>query len=358
MIFEVCDQRAEPVRSDWEPAELELEKYLISKADGASNAALLDAKVFGEPLLLLENQVFTRQGKRADIVALDQYGNGVFIELKKREAKQGIETQALQYLANYANLKGERFLHRFSPAKAAIDEFLGDYDVYSLNQKSRIMLVARSFDESVLSMGEWLASQGIAFRCIEYLPFDVQGRKFLSFSVRFDRSRESLYQLSWADRVPQCFWHNIGTSPLSSNNSDAGEQQTWWNYHLSERMISAGFANEPGDAGDKLLNSYGAKDTVIAYTSGFGAIGWGVIDRPEYELVSREHDQFAGVGHRHRLTGVNWKNVAQSVNDAISAQELKERFGLNHPIQTKSKIRREQAEALITEMKKRFTPPA
>ncbi len=340
MIFEVSGKHAEPVRSEWEPAELELEKYLISKAEGDSNAALLDAKIFGESLLLLENQVFTKQGKRADLVALDQYGNGVFIELKKREARQGIETQALQYLANFANLKGERFLHRFQKAKSDIDEFLGDYDVNSLNQKSRIMLVARSFDESVLSMGEWLASQNVAFRCIEYDPFKVEGRMFLSFSVRFDRTRDPLYQFSGGEPRPAgYFWHNIGTSPLGDSSSDAEAQDLWWQHHLAQGMISAGFNNELGDAGDKLLHAYIADDIVLAYASNYGAIGWGVVAAPSYELVSKSHDSFAAEGHRHRLNGIKWKNVARSMKDAIPAKALKERFGLNHPIQTKSRIR-------------------
>jgi hypothetical protein len=355
MIFEVRKGGAEPIQSDWDPSELELEKYLISRAEGESNAALLDAKVFGEPLLLLKNQVSTKQHKRADIVALDEYGNGVFVELKRRQGVQGIETQALQYLANYSNLKGRRFLDYFG-AKEAIDSFLGDYDPQLLNAKSRIMLVARSFDDSVLSMGEWLASQGVAFRCIEYTPFEVGGRRFLTFSVRFDRSKDPLYQLSWdPSRAPQYFWHNIGLGSHATTGETGDLLERWWAHHLRQKMISASFNNERGDAGDKLLNSYVAKDSIIAYASGFGAIGWGVVDLPAYELVGRGHDEFSEGGKQlHRLGGVKWKNAVNSLKDAIGPRELKEKFGLSHPIQTKARIRREQAEGLISEMKNRF----
>ena len=227
--------------------------------------------------------------------------------------------------------------------------------VNSLNQKSRIILVARSFDESVFSIGEWLASQGVAFRCIEYHPFTVENRTFLSFAVRFDRSREPLYQLALESRAPQFFWHNVGGSPVASSANDIDAQDAWWQHHLKERMISASFSNEPADAGDNILNSYVARDTVFAYASGFGAIGWGAVDSPNYDLVSMKYDKFAASGrHRHRLKGIRWQNAASSVRDAITAKELKERFGLNHPIQTKSRIRRDQAEALIAEMKTRF----
>ncbi len=42
------------------------------------------------------------------------------------------------------------------------------------------------------------------------------------------------------------------------------------------------------------------------------------------------------------------------MTDAITAKELKETFHLNHPIQTKSKVKPELAKALIAEMTKRF----
>jgi len=356
MIFEISEGHALPLRSDWEPGELELEKYLIFQPDKTSKACLFDPRIFGEPLLMLENQVSTKQQKRADIVALDQNGYGVFIELKRREAKQGVETQALQYLANYANLKGERFLERFKGAKAEIDDFLGDdYDFNKLNAKCRIVLVARSFDDSVLSIGEWLASQGVAFRCIEYMPFRVGSNRFLSFSVRFDRSREPLYQLSWNSREPQCFWHNIGIPPILGLGGEVAALDAWWRHNWEKGMVSAGFNEERGDAGDRILNSYVAQDTVIAYASGYGALGWGIIEAPQYDLVGVNFDRFTAAGlHRHRLTGIRWKWVVESVTDAISAKELKERFKLNHPIQTKSKIRRESAELLLKQMKARF----
>src|SRR5689334_10005044 len=129
MIFEMCRDGVKPFRADWQPSEIELENYLVFQAEGATSARTFDASIFGEELLLLERQVMTKQAKRADLVALDQAGNSVFIELKKHEARQGIETQALQYLANFANLKGDNFLRRFGAQKDAVREFLGDaYD--------------------------------------------------------------------------------------------------------------------------------------------------------------------------------------------------------------------------------------
>lgn len=336
-----------------------MNRLALRSATPSDAAALFDENIFGEPLLLLGNQVATKQGKRADLIALDVHGNSVFIELKRHEAKRGIETQALQYLANYANLKGENFLNHFKHAKSAMEQFLIECDYRKLNRQSRIILVARSFDQSLFSMGEWLASQGVAFRCIQYIPIKIDNHRLLSFSIRFDRSKDPLYQLSFTPREPQFYWHNIAHSPLGSSPQDIEAENQWWHHHWSEGMVSASFTNEPGDAGDNLLNSYIPEDTVVAYASEYGAIGWGIVQSPNYQLVKPEYDRFSASGlFRHRLKGIQWMQVATSVSDAISARELKEKFGLSHPIQTKSRIRRDQAEDLIREMKTRFHPPA
>jgi site-specific DNA-cytosine methylase len=87
-----------------------------------------------------------------------------------------------------------------------------------------------------------------------------------------------------------------------------------------------------------------------------GLIGWGVLRSPKYELVSQSRDRFSEAGrHLHRLGGIRWQATAQSVQDAITSKELKEQFSLSHPIQTKSRIRYDQAEVLIAAMKSRFT---
>ncbi len=63
----------EPFKSSWIPKELELERYLLPSE--GSDEPILAPSVFGEPLLLISNQVKTRQKKRADILALDRAGN-------------------------------------------------------------------------------------------------------------------------------------------------------------------------------------------------------------------------------------------------------------------------------------------
>src|SRR5690554_4092167 len=88
MFFEV-KSGLNQVHSEWKINELELENYLIGKVDDSDQ--VLSESVFGEPLLLINNQIRTQAGKRADILALDRQGNGVIIELKKDDAWLGVD---------------------------------------------------------------------------------------------------------------------------------------------------------------------------------------------------------------------------------------------------------------------------
>lgn len=116
----------ERVQSEWSPKELELERYLITRGD--SNIPVMSESVFGEPLLLVSNQVRTNAKKRADMLALDRAGNGVIIELKRNAGRLGVETQALQYLADFSSYRGANFLRKFSGSvsEETLLGFVGD----------------------------------------------------------------------------------------------------------------------------------------------------------------------------------------------------------------------------------------
>jgi hypothetical protein len=353
MIFRIGKQGGiESYRSSWLPKELELERYIVPRPD--AEEPLLEESVFGEPLLLLSNQVRTRQSKRADILALDQAGNSVIVELKRRAGSLGVETQALQYLADFSVFKGRDFLLRFTKGGDALEDkilgFLGgDVKVEDINRRSRIILIAQSFDRSLFSMGEWLSRANIAFRCIEYTPFEIGDQRFLSFSVAFDRAPDFLYPLAFQNRArqPTHFWHNIG------GRADEG----WWDFLKKQGEISTGFENQPGDEGERILKSYIAGDTIIAYAKSFGAVGWGLIERPtSYRLIQPGDpaDRLGGK-HLHRLS-IRWKAVASTLRDGIRPEEIRERFDIYHPVSTSVKIDDRKAQRLVLALTEKFNP--
>jgi len=81
--------------------------------------------------------------------------------------------------------------------KKSINSFIGsNASVKDLNKTSRIILLARDFDPTIYSMGEWLSNNGVAFRCIQYEPIRIDEKDFISFSIAFDRSKDILNPLA------------------------------------------------------------------------------------------------------------------------------------------------------------------
>jgi hypothetical protein len=351
MIYEINEknQILQPLASRWNPKELELEKYLITFED--SGAPVLSNPYFGEQLLIISNQVRTVYGKRADILALDKAGNSVIIELKRGIGKMGVETQALQYLAEFSRYKGKNFLKRFSSSHVPEDTILGfcgnGAAIEDLNSRSRIILLAQDFDDTLFSMGEWLSSKGVAFRCVRYTPFEKSGTRMLSFSVAFDRSPDSLFDLSLPSkfREPAIFWHNI-----------ARANQGWWEFLRTKGQIPACFENMPGDQGEKVLTKYIEGDRIIAFAKGFGAIGWGIVENPNYRLVrlgDNLDDKLDG-DCRHRIN-IRWKATAKNLKEGLPSDRIYKEFNIYHPVSTSVSIRTQDGERLIKELSDSFS---
>ena len=115
--------------------------------------------------------------------------------------------------------------------------------------------------------------------------------------------------------------------------------QEWWNYLVHNQEIRTSFSNQPGDEGERILREYKEGDTVVAYASGYGAIGWGIIkNQDSYKLLSPGNQDDVLKGRmRHRLK-VQWKSVIRNANQALSSQTIKKQLGGHHPISTRVKI--------------------
>ena len=328
--------------SSWSPKELDVQGYILS---ACSDEHTLPEEIFGEDLLVINKEVRTNERKRADILAVDRMGSGVIIELKCDLGRLGVETQALQYLAGFSSYKGAQFINQFAKSKETTKEkevlgFVGgNARLEDINRHSRIMLVARSFDPSLYSMGEWLSNSGVACRCIEFTPLQIGNEQFISFSVKFDRTPISLYPLLFANqmRAPGFFWHNIG-HPTDE----------WWQFLVRNGEISTGFENQPGDHGERILQSYIPGDTIVAYANKYGAVGWGKIDGSKpYRLVERNGSDDQLHGHHLHRRGIIWHAAAAKLESGIRPNVVLDRFGIYHPVATWASIPNEKAKSLI-----------
>ena len=159
-----------------------------------------------EALMIVGQQVKTAAGGRSDLIAIDNTGNLVLIELKRDKEdivhrKEPFEFQAIRYAASLAAIKSkEKFIECiFSPyvekhrsdfssytdtltsteiAKRVLDDFYQQNNIpaSSFNQKQKIILVASDFDEQTMSAVSWLCSNGLNIACYRALPYELNGQ--------------------------------------------------------------------------------------------------------------------------------------------------------------------------------------
>lgn len=150
-----------------------------------------------QSLIIVGQQVVDNLGRRSDLVALDNHGNLVLIEIKRdsedmKYRPEPMELQAVCYaaslatigndealvnkiFANYINKHknefelGERTPQEF--ARKKLKEFLEYNKAESpFNTKQRIILIASDFDPQTLSATAWMSKNGIDISCIRIKP--------------------------------------------------------------------------------------------------------------------------------------------------------------------------------------------
>lgn len=104
-----------------------------------------------------------------------------------------------------------------------------------------------------------------------------------------------------------------------------GEPYTdqWWARNRSMGFVSTGFGNTPGDEGEQILRSLDRDDWVIAYASGWGAIGAGQVGGDDTYRLVRQRDLPAGweSWHRH-LRDVKWVHYVELLAEAVPFGKL------------------------------------
>lgn len=316
-------------RSSWNPSELDVERLIVPSNVGET----FSINIFNEELLYLGRQLRTSHGKRLDVLCVDKAGRAVVVELKKDTACLGVDTQALQYLASYFDYRGEKFLDIVcggdSSLRSSIIDFC-DAEITDINSEARIILLAQDFDPALFSMGRWLGDKKVAIKFVEYRPFcvDNSDSKFVAFSVRanyshFDEYAGSLFRpIESVRRKPATFWHNIGIA-----------DESWWSFIVKEGIVTTSYSNlnSPSCIGYQKIKQYIDGDKIVAYASGYGAVGCGQVIGDSYEYKKHDFSKYRDE-HYHRIK-VKWEWVL-SLDKGISSRELREDFLLNHPSST------------------------
>jgi hypothetical protein len=128
----------------------------------------------GETLLVIGQEVRPSDAvpDRIDILAIDELGSAVVIELKRGTHKLQL-LQALSYAGMVSNWTADQLVEALSSsfnkttedASTEIEEHTG-LDIANINQEQRLMLIAEHFDPALLIATEWLHEKfSVDIRC-------------------------------------------------------------------------------------------------------------------------------------------------------------------------------------------------
>ena len=168
-----------------EHQEIILEKWLETNPDGIVE----DGK-----LLVIGRQVPTNLGGFVDLLALDEVGNTVVIELKRDRTPRDTVAQALEYASSVEQLnlrELERILQTYLQDEALS---LADYhrqffeltpnDAVAFNKDQRIVVVGQNITSEIRQTAVFLRSKGIGVSCLEFSFFQsTEGAKLLSQEI-------------------------------------------------------------------------------------------------------------------------------------------------------------------------------
>jgi hypothetical protein len=160
-----------------------------------------------ENLFIIGQQVRNSSNAITDLVALDENGNIVLIEIKRdiediKRRREKFEYQAIRYAASLAKISSPmelvdqifskyiesnqaKFnLSELTPREKGIrllTEFLDENDAKkSFNKKQRIILIASEFDRQTESAVAWLISNNVDISCFTVKPLKISEGYFLN----------------------------------------------------------------------------------------------------------------------------------------------------------------------------------
>ena len=140
--------------------------------------------ILGEGLLIIGKEFsgFDRTNERLDLLAVDEDGKLVIIELKRDHSGSDAHWQAIKYASYIHHARHEDIIRMFADYAGisetdAVDELLrhlGADDLNGLNNDQRIILASHRFAPEVTSASLWLnekTSDEDLITCIQLIPY-------------------------------------------------------------------------------------------------------------------------------------------------------------------------------------------
>ncbi|MFJ4220788.1 hypothetical protein [Curtobacterium luteum] len=170
-------------------------------------------EALGEELLIVSEEFgnWEDSRRRIDLLALDESGSLVVIELKRTDDGGHMELQALRYAAMISSMTFDEVVDAHaafrarlgdesaSPqnSRAAISDFLGtDGEDIALTTNVRIILVSADFGREITTAVLWLNRfEGMDIRCVRLRPYEIDNRVFVDIDQVLPLPEAADYQI-------------------------------------------------------------------------------------------------------------------------------------------------------------------
>jgi hypothetical protein len=169
-----------------------------------------DISVLGDDLLVIAEEYSNWEDakRRIDLLAVDQTGRLVVIELKRTETGGHMDLQAVRYAAMVSSLSFEDVLEAFESHSARhrsdddvdprseLETFLDTADDEpEISSDVRIILVSADFGPEITTTALWLSGFGVDIRCVRLVPYEISGKVLLDIQQVLPLPEAADYQV-------------------------------------------------------------------------------------------------------------------------------------------------------------------
>lgn len=270
---------------------------------------LAHPQILGERLLVISSEFhrFDKSNRRLDVLALDEDGNLVVVELKLDIVGSHADLQAIRYAAFCSTMTMADVIEELAATKKGskeaaentIREFLAVDELPELGDRPRILLVAGAMDDQeITSCVLWLRRFGLDIGCVELTPYRVPSGMIVlvpktiiplpetrEYMVKVEKKEVAKVEKSkslaedslWALAVRAAF--NALKSPLSvgmtgqqwiltrggSDNAHYG----WWRMKRENSIrVGIGFRSKDAAENDAIMNVFRRCQTELSASLG------------------------------------------------------------------------------------------
>lgn len=220
-VYKITEEDFEPLDRTSFEAERLLER-------GDMQRRLRDSpEILEEGLYILAEEYgdWEESNRRIDLLALDNKGRLVVIELKRSDTDSLMDLQAIRYAAMVADMTSRQAVDAHSQylvnrrldgteAESRIREHLpgDDEDLAITSDTPRIFLVSASFSKELTTSVMWLNRTGMDITCVKLQPYRSKDGLFLESSQVIPIPEAADYLIRLRNREEEAHQHQVESS--------------------------------------------------------------------------------------------------------------------------------------------------